>query len=178
VKPPSGLVLPSLPAADEVALLRIASDSGQTRKLCGAPLAPASYPSLSAAQATGADWWFTQVPDVVTATAAVPQPWNPVQVSQFVYINPQGGCIANPGETYSADYLGRLPAGGCWDDPNMTRLGGESYGDAMCRSVLGGAADSWTCYASVDAAGTCATNLTQQAPGTCICGSRSTQCAP
>ncbi|HEX9049031.1 MAG TPA: hypothetical protein VF841_00700 [Anaeromyxobacter sp.] len=189
VKPPTGLALPSLPAQGDVTVLRIAESSGQTRKVCGRPAPPASYPSLAAAQAatdpaTGRpwDWWFTQGADVITVTAAVPQPWNPVAVSQFVYINPSGSCIANPGETYSADYLGQVPAGGCWNtvptDPTYYPPAAgstETSGDAMCRATLGGAAGSWTCYGGVNAAQACVAT-TQTSPGTCICGSAAANC--
>ncbi len=165
VKPPSGLTLPTLPAAGEVTLLRIANTDGQTRKVCSGPLAPGSY-TLQQAQATGTGWWF----------AADSNPGPPVAgPTTFVYINPQGDCIANPGETYSADYLGKLPSGGCWDDPSFVRQGAETYGDAMCRSTLGGVADSWTCFA--DSAGACGVP-TQAATGTCICGSRASNCTP
>jgi hypothetical protein len=154
VKPPSGLTLPTQPAESAITLLRIADTSGKTRKLCGRPLAPGTYPSLAAAQASGADWWFTQTKDVVSA-------WNPVSVSQFVYINPQGKCIANPGETYSADYLGQLPTGGCRSDDD-------------CVQKLGGNAESWTCFAGMNG-NVCATPTSTQ-PGTCICGPRSQNC--
>jgi hypothetical protein len=136
--------------------------------VCGRPLAPASYPTLAAAQATGADWWFTASEDAINA-------WNPVAVSSFVYINPLGGCIANPGETYSADYLGQVPSGGCWNDSRYARQGTETYGDAMCRSILGGAAESWTCFAGVNATQACVAPTPAQ-PGTCICGSAAVQC--
>lgn len=186
VKPPSGLTLPSLPAEEEVTLLRIADAAGQTRKMCGRPMPPGSFASMLAAQGqldpdTGRpyDWWFTASPNVTE-----PGAWNPVAVSQHVYINPKGGCIANPGETYSADYLAKLPSGGCWDDAAYTRqtyvdAGGasqtETHGDAMCRSILGGAAGSWTCYAGVDTGNACVAP-TAGATGTCICGSRSDNC--
>ncbi len=184
VKPPTGLTLPSMPAEGDVTLLRIADANGQTRKVCGRPLAPASYASLAAAQATGADWWFTAKEDVITVTAQVPQPWNPVAVSYYVYINPLGSCIANPGETYSADYLGQVPRGGCWNDSSYTRQSYtdprgvshlEEYGDAMCRSILGGAGGTWTCYAGVNSTQACVAP-TQAAPGTCICGSGADNC--
>ena len=171
VKPPSGLELPTLPAESAITLLRIADSSGKTRKVCGRPLAPtATYPSLAAAQATGADWWFTATKDVTGSAGA----WNPVPVSQFVYINPQGTCIANPGETYSADYIGKLPAGGCGDDA------GVNSGDDMCALKLGGSATDWTCYAGANADGSCATatwnSATSTGTGTCICGARSKNC--
>lgn len=158
VKPPAGLELPTQPAADEVTLLRIAESGGQTRKVCSRP-APAGL-SLAAAQdaldgqGNHYDWWFT----------ADGNPGGSVALSRFVYINPKGSCIANPGETYSADYLGRLPAGGCFGAT-------PAEADAMCQQVLGGQADSWTCFAGVDGANACLAP-TAGTPGTCICGSR------
>jgi hypothetical protein len=172
VKPPSGLELPTQPAANEVTLLRIADSSGQTRKVCSRP-APAGL-TLAAAQdaldgqGNPYDWWFT----------ADGNPGGSVALSKFVYINPKGSCIANPGETYSADYLGQLPAGGCWDDPAYAPVPGkETSGDAMCRGMLGGAIGDWTCFAGPGSgAGTCARPVAQGAPGTCICGGRSKNC--
>jgi hypothetical protein len=68
-------------------------------------------------------------------------------VSQFVYINSDSTyCQANPGETYSADYLGRLPEDGC-----------TSASD--CVAALGGALSDWTCETPVPGQ-----------PGTCVCG--------
>jgi hypothetical protein len=158
VKPPSGLELPTMPAENQVTLLRIASASGQTRKICGEPLPPGSYASVADAQATGADWWFgdPENPDPSRRNL-------PVALSQFVYINPRGSCIANPGETYSADYLGRLPEGGC-------------RSDAQCQTTLGGAAGSWTCFAGVASDGVCLDPATSVEPGTCLCGPRSNNC--
>ncbi len=163
VKPPSGLTLPTLPAANEVTVLRIASTSGQTRKLCSGPLAYDAAYTLQTAQATKAGWWFTTSPDPAPPAASSP--------TQYVYINPQGDCIANPGETYAADYIGQLPAGGCWDDA------GANSADAMCQRILGGTAGSWTCFAE-DAGSACATTIPASAPGTCICGSRADNCKP
>ncbi len=158
VKPPSGLELPTLPAANEVTLLRIAESSGQTRKVCSRP-APAGLTLAAAQDALDAqgnhyDWWFT----------ADKNPGDSVALSQFVYINPKGACIANPGETYSADYLGQLPAGGCFGATPQAA-------DDMCQQYLGGQAGSWTCFAGVDSGGACVPP-TVAAPGTCICGNR------
>lgn len=157
VKPPSGLTLPTMPAENEVTLLRIASASGQTRKVCSRP-APAGLTLAAAQDALDAegrryDWWFT----------ADGNPGGSVAVSRFVYINPRGSCIANPGETYSADYLGRLPEGGC-------------RSDAQCQTTLGGAAGSWTCFAGVASDGVCLDPSTSVEPGTCLCGPRSNNC--
>jgi hypothetical protein len=161
VKPPSGLELPGVPAADEVALLRIASAGGTTRKVCGRPLAPTSpnY-TLAQAQDTGADWWFTPGGD-----PAPPAP----SATRFVYINPKGNCLANPGETYSADYIGRVPDGGCF---GATQL----EADEMCRSTLGGAAGTWTCYGGATTGADTCGMPTGVSPGSCICGSRAQNC--
>jgi hypothetical protein len=159
VKPPSGLTLPTQPAESAITLLRIADTAGKTRKVCGRPLAAGSYANLAAVQATGADWWFTATKDVTGSVGA----WNPVAVSQFVYINPLGKCIANPGETYSADYLGQLPAGGC-------------RSDADCAQKLGGAASAWTCYAGTQSSGACVDPATSAQPGTCLCGDHAKVC--
>jgi hypothetical protein len=159
VKPPSGLTLPTEPAESAITLLRIADAGGKTRKVCGRPLSPGTYASMAAVQATGADWWFTGSKDVTGAAGA----WNPVPVSRFVYINPAGSCKANPGETYSADYLGQVPAGGC-------------RSDSECAQKLGGASDAWTCYAGAQSNGTCVDPGTSAQPGTCICGGRSKNC--
>jgi hypothetical protein len=166
VKPPSGLELPGVPAADEVTILRIASASGVTRKICSRPLAPTSpnY-TLAQAQDTGADWWFTPSADPAAPASGA---------TRFVYINPKGACLANPGETYSADYIGRVPEGGCYGtavDPT------QGAADAMCRRILGDG--QWTCWSGTtgDACrDLTAAGPTQSAPGTCICGSRDTTC--
>lgn len=160
VKPPSTLPLPSMPAESAITLLRIADSSGQTRKVCGRPLAPRSPTNYTlqeaqdAVDSTGAhyDWWF----------ASGNQPGPPVALSMYIYINPKGSCIANPGETYSADYLGRVPATGCQSDLD-------------CKNALGGQTDSWTCYAGVNAGGVCVAP-TVASPGTCLCGGRSQNC--
>jgi len=134
VRPPAGLVLPSTPAESVVTLLRIAAQDGQTRKICKGP-APAGTTEVDA-RAAGWDWWFTATRDVGDATGA----------TRFVYINQDtGACRANPGETYSADYISRLPAQGCVNRSD-------------CRDTLGGQETDWGCYVPV--AGQ---------PGTCIC---------
>lgn len=157
VPPTTGLILPTTPASDEVTLLRIATSAGTTRKVCTGPLAPLPAPNntLPNARATGVDWWFTANADPGPPAAGA---------TRYVYINPEGSCVANPGETYSADYLGRLPANGCWDDAGL------GSGDEMCRRILGGAAGSWTCFAGLTSGGACVAP-TPGAPGTCICGS-------
>jgi hypothetical protein len=143
VKPPQTLSLPSQPAEERITILRIGT-SNETRKICGRPLAP-KQPNydLTAAQATGADWWFTKSDDPGppwdangTATVAVP--------TRFVYINPNGNCKANPGETYSADYLGVVPPEGCAID--RSGPGTDPLGALDCQAKLGGQPQDWECF--------------------------------
>ncbi|HYG70470.1 MAG TPA: hypothetical protein VD838_22525, partial [Anaeromyxobacteraceae bacterium] len=146
VKPPTGLTLPTQPAATEVAVLRIASAGGETRKTCVGP-APAGTP---VEQLGGYDWWFT----------ATSQSTTPSDASRFVYINhASGNCAANPGETYSADYLGVVPEGGV-PGTQFTAEGGSPE----CQAALGGAATDWTWYPVPGLV-----NGTTQL-GTCVCG--------
>jgi hypothetical protein len=165
VKPPRTLSLPTAPAEEAITILRIALPSNETRKICGRPLPPVQpngtrWPDRKTAEATGADWWFTN-----TANADVP--WDPTLgttaqpptvaiPTKFVYINPLGNCKANPGETYSADYLGRVPADGCVVDPatdydpagtidpetGTTRI----IGSTNCQEMLGRHFSDWACY--------------------------------
>jgi hypothetical protein len=125
VKPPSVLTLPTPPAAGEVTVVRIVDKAGLTRKTCNGP-----------GSATP-DWWFTSAVNTR----------DPVELSQYVFIDHStNNCEANPGQTYSADYLGRLPAEGCTTPADCT--------------VLGGDAASWQCIVPVVGQ-----------PGTCVCGS-------
>ncbi len=167
VKPPQTLSLPTLPSEAAITILRIATPAGETRKICGRPLAPAwpvNYATRQEAEATGADWWFTKTanPDV---------PWDPspgVSIAvptQFVYINPSGDCKANPGETYSADYLGVVPAGGCVQKPedfvfDPVSATTKVAGSVDCQDKLGAHFSDWECYVPppgppVVATGTC-----------------------
>jgi hypothetical protein len=153
VKPPSGLMLPTQPAASEITVLRIADSSGKTRKSCRGP-APAGL-TYDAAVAQGWDWWFTETREQVTAEQKAPS-----AVSRYVFINHETrACEANPGETYSADYLGRVPEGGC-----QTR--------ADCARALGGQSSAWSCFAGAtgDPANPVYVAPTPAAPGTCLCG--------
>jgi hypothetical protein len=134
VKPPQTLSLPSEPAESRISLLRIADANGNTLKLCGTALQGA-YASLAAAQATGADWWFTASAD----------PGVPVPVSRFAYINPSGSCRANPGETYSVEYLGLVPASGCATDADCTRALGGKPGAFSCYMPTGLVRGTCTC---------------------------------
>ncbi|BDG01569.1 hypothetical protein [Anaeromyxobacter oryzae] len=156
VKPPSGLVLPSDPAGTEITILRIADATGKTRKTCKGP-APSTLSAADAA-AQGWDWWFTATRDQLADP-------NPSTVSRFVYINhATQNCEANPGETYSADYLGRLPAGGCQSRAACYR----DLGGVRPTVVTATNPELWTCYAGETPAGF--VQPTPDAPGTCLCG--------
>jgi hypothetical protein len=126
VKPPAGLTLPTQPAASQVAVLRIEGSNGSSR-LCTGP-----GPTL--------DWQFV---DCKTGQAAA----SGATTSCITINHDTGHCEANPGETYIAQYLGVVPAGGC-----------AAVSD--CAAALGGPESLWTCE---KAAG--------QARGTCLCAS-------
>jgi hypothetical protein len=120
-KPPSMLELPSLPAARAVTNVRIADANGQTALTCRA----------------GADWCFVDCASQGSACLTS-------GTSQCIAIDhTTGACEANPGQTYWADYLGMVPAGGCATA-------------ADCAAALGGPAGNWSCVVEAGMArGTC-----------------------
>ena len=124
MKPPAGLQLATEPAEGKIALLRIADKNGQTRKTCNGP-APAHGSRAGTerlrptARAVRYDWWFTATGDAGDA----------VEVSKFIYINhATGNCEANPGETYSADYIALNPPSGCTTRDDCQRALGRPGG--------------------------------------------------
>jgi hypothetical protein len=124
--PPSSLVLAVQPESADVTVLRLVEPSGATRKLC----------------APGTDWCFVDCAD----HGATPACLAPGVTSRCIAINHlTGNCEANPGESYSAEYLAAPLPGGC-------------AAASDCQQVLDGAAADWACYA---AAG--------QARGACVC---------
>lgn len=145
VKQPAGLRLPTQPANDALTILRIVGTDGKTRKTCSRP-AP---PGTTGAALDAYDWWFTAGDDTDRT---------PTTASRFVYLNrTTRACEANPGETYSADYLGLVPASGCSTQ-------------ADCLDALGGAIDDWACCMGFDRdTGAC---LPPSGPtrGSCLCG--------
>lgn len=120
-KPPSTLELPSQPAARAVTNVRIVDASGANVKTCQ----------------RGADWCFVDCAATGGACLAT-------GTSRCIAINHgTGQCEANPGETYTADYLGMVPAGGCATATD-------------CAGALGGPASKWTCIVEAGMArGTC-----------------------
>jgi hypothetical protein len=175
VKPPSALELPTRPADAQMTVLRITSDAGVTRKFCVGPALPPTEPPLAGyltdpgavtsralaydqARTGGYDWWFTETRDQIDD--ADKAPWSP---TTFVYINhATNNCEPNPGEIYSAEYLGMLPSGsGCQTD-------------ADCDLALGTDTD-WTCFAGLETSGLCRVP-TLAAAGTCVCSKRAEIC--
>lgn len=111
-KPVDALRLPTRPAARAVTQVKITDGSGTTRKIC----------------TMGTDWCFVDCGDRSATPACLAS-----GTSQCIQIDHQSGsCEANPGEVYSAEYLGTVPQGGC-----------ASSGD--CATALGGKAGDWTC---------------------------------
>jgi hypothetical protein len=124
VKQPAGLSLPTQPASAALTVLRIVGRDGKTRKTCYGPADVGTTQAAAQAAVPPWDWWFTGA-DETNLTATGP--------SRFVYINrATGSCTADAGETYSADYLGLVPAGGC-------------AGPADCQAALGATVDDWKC---------------------------------
>jgi hypothetical protein len=144
VKPPTQLKLPSMPASDVITVLRIVEPSGVQRKVC--------TQATTDAERAAAGWWF-----VTCGSTATDPPIAPGGVSTCIHINHlSGNCEANPGETYSAEYLGQLPPGGC---PNSTPTAAPSIECARALGVQGqneNAAD-WWCFGS-GGTGTCVCN--------------------
>lgn len=125
VPPPAMLTLPTAPAARAVTSVTIANAAGVTRKTCRA----------------GIDWWFVDCADKSATPACLA-----TGTSQCIAINhTTGNCEADAGETYSAEYLGVVPPGGCAVASD-------------CERVLGGSAGDWAC-----------TMDTGQTRGTCTC---------
>ncbi len=145
VKQPNGLQLPTQPATAALTILRIVGTDGGTRKTCSAP-APVGTTTV-ADPVTGKvlndyDWWFTDGNDLHSQV--------PTGASRFIYINRAVlRCTANPGETYSADYLGLVPVGGC-----------DSAVD--CEVALGVRKTPWVCQKEAGAP--------IGSRGTCLCG--------
>lgn len=125
-KPPSVLQLPSVPAARAVTNVSIVDGAGANVKTCQ----------------RGTDWCFVDCAAPNGACLAT-------GTSECIAINHgSGSCEANPGQTYAADYLGMVPAGGCATA-------------ADCAKSLGGAATTWSCVVEA--------GMTR---GTCSCGGK------
>ncbi len=124
VPPPAKLSLPTMPASRSVTALVILDRHGLTRKVCE----------------QGVDWCFVDCSDQSASPACLPS-----GVSRCIAIDHStGSCEADFGETYRAEYVGVLPAGGCATD-------------ADCLGALGGRPGDWECLVEAGASrGTCA----------------------
>ncbi len=167
VKPPQTLTIPTQPASGQMTLLRITNPDGTTRKVCKGPALP-QLP-VTQAKADGYDWWFVDPAGATTVTLGP---------TQNIFVNHETNqCEANPGEGYSADYLGMVPPAGCV--PSGLDTAGDGPGDGACRAALGNAV-KWTCYAGTDALGVCLVPTISASsgpgPGTCLCNPRSVVC--
>jgi hypothetical protein len=127
--------LDSVPATSDITIVRIAdSSSGATRRIC----------------TQGVGWWFYDCADTTQVPAVSPVP------TQCIFIDhASGDCEANPGETYSAEYLGQLPPGGC-TGASPTVLPSPSCAQALPQAD-GGPSDpnGWWCYGPAGGTGTC-----------------------
>ncbi|HSB19449.1 MAG TPA: hypothetical protein VLD85_05515 [Anaeromyxobacteraceae bacterium] len=127
VKVPEGLTLPTQPAADVVTQLRLVGSDGKTAYVCSAP-------------STTGDWWFI---DCSSGNALAPG-----ATSACIKLQQNGPCVPSPGQTLVAEYLGRVPSGGC--------LVGTAGADSQeCATALGGSASEWTCDGTTGLQGTC-----------------------
>ncbi len=144
VKAPSALRLPSQPASDEVVVVRILASGGGERKVCAQ--------ATGDAQRSTSGWWFMDCADRMDPPAVSPGPTTCIYLNQSA-TDPTNNCLANPGETYSAEYLGQVPQGGC---PNPSTDATAAHSSAECAAALGGNAENWWCYG-------------QGAVGTCLC---------
>jgi hypothetical protein len=149
VKPPAGLTLPSQPAASEVAVLRIESADGASSRQCRGP-------ALAAADKAQNDWWFIAPGPTGKCDA---QSTEPVAApTSCIFINHgTRQCEPNPGETYIAQYLGIVPAGGC------TKAAGEpDTQSSFCATAIDGPSGdpkNWRCtIAAGQTVGTCTCN--------------------
>jgi hypothetical protein len=145
VKAPSALRLPSQPASSEVVVVRILAADGSQRKVC--------TQAANDAARTTSGWWFMDCSDRADPPSVAAGP------TKCIYLDlnaadPANGCAASPGETYSAEYLGQVPAGGC---PSPSADTGVAHSSSECAAALGGKAADWWCYGS-GATGTCLCN--------------------
>jgi hypothetical protein len=120
VKPLDVFTLDNVPAANEVILLRILGSDGRQIKTCE----------------RGTDWSFVQCGTRTVSPA-------PTACIQFVPF----ACERNPGEAFSAEYLGRVPASGCatgadcdaaFGVTGSTCLGADTSSDGRGTCVCGG----------------------------------------
>jgi hypothetical protein len=154
VKPVNTLRLPSTPAASEITVLRIVDVGGNTVKIC----TQRTIAGPVASPTTAEGWWFMTCGDTAVPPAVAAGPTSCLYINHQASLDPANSCEAQPGQTYSAEYIGQIPTGGC---PGALTPAGALF----CAQALSGNPDAGTvdaqryqCYAT--AAG---------ATGTCIC---------
>ena len=162
VSAPSALMLASQPAASEVTLIQIQDSNGEQVEIC--PQA------LTQAATSTAGWWFMDcgTPTSPPPPVATDGSGNPLTTA-CIYINhDSGACEANAGQTYSAEYLGQVPPGGC-QGASQTAPPLDlppPAGSVACFNALKGAGSSlsaadWWCYGPNGGTGTCVCNTAQ-----------------
>lgn len=121
VEPPNALTLPTPPASKDIIVLRIVGADGKQRLVCNGP------------GTAKPDWYFT-LGDANNTPSTEP--------TKFIFIDhTTNHCEANPGETYSAEYLGSVASCAKADD---------------CAKSLGGTSGDWICdVPSGKTVGTC-----------------------
>jgi hypothetical protein len=122
VLPPQGLTLPTKPQAAEIVSLLQLDRNGNPKRVdpaTGKPI-PCNGPSTPVP-----DWWFT---DCSANTAPYPEPTTCIYIDHTT-----GNCEINPGETYSAEYLGSVNASNRCNDATH------------CSTMLGGKPEDWRC---------------------------------
>jgi hypothetical protein len=139
VAPPSGLTLPTLPADRDVVALSIQDANGNARSYCDGPQVPVEGETFQPTL----DWWFVTCDEHATPSAIA---------TKCIKVNPSPSakCQPNPGETYIAFYLGRVPESGCFSDQECNDAFHSLTGSFECRGFSGARDQSGT-------------------PGTCVC---------
>lgn len=138
------MTLPSLPASSDITILRITNSSGDTLRVCSQATTQAQ------ADAHTYGWWFYSCSDASARPAVSSAPTTCIFID-----NTNSNCQANQGETYSAEYLGQVPQGGC---ANASPTKASSNSCAQSFPVAdGGPSDpnSWWCYGPLGGTGTC-----------------------
>jgi hypothetical protein len=125
VQPPSSLTLPTLPATREITTVLITTPAGATRKIC----------------TQGKDWCFVDCNDRSATPACLASGTS--RCIEIDHVN--GDCEANPDETYSAQYIGVVPDGGCATAADCTHALGGTNADWACTIEAGASRGSCTC---------------------------------
>ncbi len=136
-------------------MLRVVDAKGYTAKVC----TQRTVAGPVASPATAEGWWFIDCADLGSPPAVASSPTTCMYINHQAASDPVNGCEANPGETYSAEYMGQMPAGGC---PNAQPTATPSL---FCAQALSGVPDAgtveaerWWCYGAAGTVGTCICN--------------------